>query len=159
MATQKEIAQFFQLTLRLGLVDTAAVEGWADKVIAGLATVRFPFTDLAGSSHLPRSTVDDLLGQVDGLAEVHIPGRMVLALLGRRLRNGTLTPEAAITHAREIGLAAPLSDSEYYRADALDDYLSLAASGTYGTLDEVRRKIAEFLETYSRYDQQIPSPA
>src|SRR5438874_2266827 len=135
MATQKEIAQFFQLALRLRLVDTVAVEQWVDSVIESEALVRFPFTELASASHLSSTSVDELLGQVTGHSVLHVPGRIVLALLRRRLREGTLTPEVAIKRAREIGFAAPLTDKECYRADGLDDSLWLATSGTYGTLE------------------------
>jgi hypothetical protein len=156
MATQKEIAQFFRLALRLRLVDTAAVERWIDTVIAVEAVVTFPFTDLAGASHVTSTSVDELLGQVAGHGELHVPGRIVLALLRRQLRDGTLTPESAIKFAREIGFAAPLTDEECYRADGLDDSFWLATSGTYGTLEEVCREIVEFLESYAQFDEQIP---
>jgi hypothetical protein len=159
MATQKEIAQFFRLALRLGLTDTAKVERWVDSVIATEAAVRFPFPDLAGASHLSRAVVDDLLGQVAGHGELHVPGRIVLALLRRRLGEGTLTVEAAIKCAREIGFAAPLTETECYHADGLDDSLWLATSGTYGNLDDVRREIAKFLESYAQFDPDIPLAA
>ena len=159
MATQKEIAQFFRLALRLRLVDTAAVERWVDSVIAAEPTVHFPFTDLACASRIPASTVDELLGQVTGDCELHVPGRIVLALLRRRLRDGTLPPEAAIEFTLEIGFTGLLTDEERYQADRLDDAVWLATSGTYGTLDDVRRELAEFLEKYAEFDQQIPMAA
>ena len=52
-----------------------------------------------------------------------------------------------------------MTDEERYRADGLDDAVWLATSGTYGTLDNVRREIAEFLETYAEFDEQIPMAA
>jgi hypothetical protein len=159
MATQKEIAQFFRLALRLRLVDTVAVERWVVSVIAAESAVRFPFTDLAGASHRPSFVVDDLLGQVTGHVELHVPGRIVLALLRRRLRDGALSAKAAIKCAREICFAAPLTELEGHRADGLDDSLWLAISGTYGTLDDVRREVAEFLESYAEFDQEIPLAA
>lgn len=99
MATQKEIAQFFQLALRCGLVDTTAVEYWVDSVIAAERVCSFPFTDLAGASHLRPSKVDELLGQVAGSGEVYVPGHILLALLRRRLRENTLAPDVAIKSA------------------------------------------------------------
>lgn len=156
MATQKEIALYFRLALRLRLANTAAVERWANSIIEAEAVVNFPFTDLAGASHLSSASVDELLGQVSGHAEFHVPGRIALALLRRQLRDGTLTPEAAIKCAREIGFAAPLTDEESHRADAIDDSLWLATCGTYGTLADARREIAEFLEGYAEFDEQIP---
>jgi hypothetical protein len=159
MATQREIAQFFRLALRLRLVDTAAVERWVDSVVAAEPVVRFPFTDLAGASLLPSSTVDELLGQVTGHSELHVPGRIVLALLRRRLRGGTLTPDVAIKLALEAGSTEALTEDERYRADVLDDALWLAANGRYGSLDNVRREITVFLERYAEFDQQIPLAA
>jgi len=82
---------------------------------------------------------------------------MVLALSRRRLRDGTLTPDAAVKLAVEITRAGELTQDEYYEADALDDSLSLATSGTYGDLTAVRRKITEFLEQYEKFDEQIPT--
>ena len=156
MATQKEIARFFQLALRSGLVETMAIERWADSVIAAEPVARHPITELAGASRMSRSIVDELLGQVTGHCELHVPGRIVLALLRRHLRDRTVTPDAAIKLALEIGFAGPLTDEERHRADGLDDSLLLAANGTYGTLDDVRQEVAEFLERYAEFDDQIP---
>jgi hypothetical protein len=88
MATQKEIAQFFRLALRLRLVDTVAVERWVDSVIAAESAVRFPFTDLAGASHRPSSIVDDLLGQHSISLRFLAQGRIsaMMLLLGSWLK-------------------------------------------------------------------------
>jgi len=53
MATQKEIAQFFRLALRLRLIDTATVERWVDSVIEAEQVARFPFTELASAVPYP----------------------------------------------------------------------------------------------------------
>lgn len=159
MATQKDIAQFFRLALRLGLVDTVAVERWVDSVIAAEPVVRFPFTDLACASKLRLSSVEELLGQVSGPSEDYVPGRTVLALLRRRLREGKLVAEAAIRSALEAGRVGELAESERNNADHLDDSVWLATNDTYGTLDEVRRDILEFFERYADFDQLIPTEA
>jgi hypothetical protein len=150
---------FFRIALRVGLTDTAAVDRWVDSVIAVESSVTFPFTELAGASKRRREDVDDLLGQVTGQADFLVAGRMVLALLRRRLRDGTLTPDAAVKLAMEIARAGELTLEEYYRADHLDDDLYLAKSGIYGDLDTFRRKIAEFLDQYEKFDEQIPTAA
>lgn len=59
MATKQEIAQFFRLALRLGLLQTAAVERWVDAVIAMEPVVAFPFTELAGASKRRATDIDD----------------------------------------------------------------------------------------------------
>jgi hypothetical protein len=84
---------------------------------------------------------------------------MVLALLRRRVRDCTVTPEAAVKLAVEITRAGELTEHEYYEADALDDGLWLATSGTYGDLATIRRKIKDFLEQYEKFDGQIPAAA
>jgi 20S proteasome alpha/beta subunit len=84
---------------------------------------------------------------------------MVLALLRRRLRDDKLSTDVAVKLAVEITRAGELPEHEYYEADALDDGLWLATSGTYGDLTTVRRGITEFLEQYEKFDQQIPKAA
>ena len=159
MATQKEIAQFFRLTLRLRLIDTAAVERWVDSVIAAEEVARFPFTELASASRIPSVTVDELLGQVSGPCELHVPGRIVLALLRRRLHDGTLAPETVIKLALEIGWSGPLTERERWEADRLDDSVWLATNDTYGNINDVRREIVKFLDRYAEFDEQIPVAA
>jgi hypothetical protein len=159
MATTPEIARFFRLALRVGLLDTAAVDRWVDAVIAAESVVTFPFTELAGASQRRREDVDALLGQVTGDGNPHVPGHMVLALLRRRLRDDKLSTDVAVKLAVEITRAGELPEHEYYEADALDDGLWLATSGTYGDLTTVRRGITEFLEQYEKFDQQIPKAA
>ena len=157
MRTRKEIAQFYRLALRFRLVNTSDVDRWVDSVIAAEPVANFPFCDLAGASNLPSETVEQLLGHVSGPSEAYVPGRMMLALLRRRLRDGALTPETAIRFALEAGGAGEVTEAEYHKADHLDDLVWLATKDTYGTLDEVRRDIAEFFERYAEFDEQIPT--
>ena len=159
MATQSEIARFYRLALRVGLLDTAAVEHWVDSMIASAPAVRFPFTELAGASQRRRRDVDDLLGEVELEGDACVPGRMALALLRRRLRAGAFDPEAAVKLAMEIARAGDLTQEEYYRADQLDDAVWLAKNGTYGDLGTVRQKIGAYLDEYEKFDKQIPSAA
>jgi hypothetical protein len=159
MATQSEIARFYRLALRVGLLDTAAVDHWVDTVIAAAPAVTFPFTELAGASRRRREDVDDLLGQVPFDGDTYISGRMVLALLRHRLQAGAFTPEAAVKLAMEVARAGGLTQEEYYRADHLDDDVWLATNETYGDLATVRRKIGEFLDDYAKFDEQIPTAA
>jgi len=159
MATQSELARYYRVALRVGLLDTEAVDSWVDSVIAAASVVAFPFTELAGASKRRREDVDDLLGQVPFDGDAYISGRMVLALLRRRLRAGVFTPEAAVKLAMEIARAGDLPLEEYYRADHLDDDVWLATSETYGDLATVRRKIGEYFDEYAKFDEQIPTAA
>ena len=159
MATQREIAEFLRLALRLGLINTGVVEHWVDSIIAAESVVRFPFTDLAGASSLRRGAVDELLSQIAGEAREYLPGRAVMALLRRRIQGGEIAPEAAIKLALEAGREGALAETEQYKADALDDSVWLAVNDTYGTLADVRRDIIGFFEQYAEYDEQIPTPA
>lgn len=159
MPTLKETAQFFRLALRFRLIDAAEVDQWVDSVVAAEETVRFPFTDLAGTAQLRPETIDQLLGQVTGAGDDYLPGRMVLALLRRRLLDASLTPEAAVRFALEAGRAGAVTETECYKADHLDDSVWLATNDTYGTLDDVRRDIVSFFERYAEFDKQIPTAA
>jgi hypothetical protein len=157
MATQAEIARFYQLALRVGLLDTAEIDRWVDSVIEAATSATFPFTELAGAAKRSREDVDALLGEVTGVGDFDKSGRMVLAWLRRRLRDGSVTPDAAVKLAVEIVRVGGLTQDEYYRADALDDLLWLAKSGSYGDLEPIRQRIAEFLDWYEEFDDCIPT--
>ncbi len=80
-----------------------------------------------------------------------------MALLGRRVQQAVLTPEAAIKLALQSGRAGALSEVETDKADQLDDSVWLATNDTYGTLEEVRRDISAFFERYADLDEKIPA--
>ena len=159
MPTEKETAHFLRLGLRLGLIDTKTVERWVDSIIVTEPVIRFPFTELAGASNLSPNKVDELLGQVMGAGDVYVPGRIILALVRRLLRGDKITPEAALKVALQAGRAGELAESEYNKADGLDESIWLATHETYGTLEEIRRDIAEFFEKYAEFDELIPTVA
>ncbi len=156
MTARKDIAEFFQLGLRLGLIERHTIEQWVDSVIAAETTVSFPFTELAGASHLSSAIVDELLGEVPGAATPYRAGHVILALVRRRFLDGALTPEATIKVIQNVSVAASLNNLEQYRADALDDALYLATSGIHGSNEEVEKGIEKFLENYSCFDGEIP---
>lgn len=156
MPTPKDIALFFRLALRFRLADVSEVDRWVDSVIAAEPVVRFPFTDLAGASQLPVETVDHLLAQVSGPGQEYLPGRLVLSLVRRRLRDAAVTPETAIKFALEAGRSGAVTEAEYSKADQLDDSVWLATNDNYGTIADVRRDIAAFFERYADFDEQIP---
>jgi hypothetical protein len=155
-ASQQDIAQFFRLSLRIGIVDTGAVERWVDSIVEKEPTVIFPFTELAGASHLSISRVDELLGQVSGASNPHVPGRIAVALIRRRVLEGSLPFESAIKHVVEISFSGPLTEDERSRADFLQENLWLATHEGYGSPKRVQIEIKEFLEKYAEYDSQIP---
>ncbi len=156
MATTAEIARFFCLGLRAGLLNTAAVEKWADSVIAAESIATYPFTELAVAANRRPEDVDNLLSQVAGGGNSYTPGYMILALIRRQLNDGTLTQESALKLALEIS-QGDLPSPEYDRANELDDSLSLAKSGTYGDVETVRREITDYLDHYAKFEEQIPT--
>jgi hypothetical protein len=159
MPTLKDVAKFFQLALRLRLVDAAAVERWAEAQAQILPKVDYPLTELCRASALPATRLDALLGEVPGTPGEHVPGRLVLALVGRRWRENQLSPGVAIRIAYHVACLGALSDEERSRASGLDDTLQLAASGTYGDESTVRSAALAFFEHYSEYEPHLPPSA
>jgi hypothetical protein len=154
--SEAEIARFFQLALRLGLVDTTAVERWTDSIVAAEPLAHHPFSELASASRTSWIEVDELLGQVAGHRQPDIPGRLVLALLHRRVSAGLLEPEAALNLAARLGQAHALPEGVATAVDLLNESLWIAAKDTRGALQDVGREIVEFLEPYAGFDEQIP---
>ena len=96
VATYAETASFFRLALRGRLATTADVERWIDVVLEAEPVIEHPIADLAGASRLDRGNVDELLKQLQGPVRELLPGRMVMALIARRLRLGEVTAAHAV---------------------------------------------------------------
>ena len=157
MPTPKDLAKFFQLALRLRLVDAAAVERWAEAQAQVLPKVDYPLTELCRASALSGTRIDALLGEVPGTAGERVPGRLVLALVGKRWRENQLPSSVAIRMAYDVACLGALSDEERSRASGLDDTLQLAASGIYGDEGIVRTAALAFFECYSEYEPHLPA--
>lgn len=156
MATHTETALFFRLALRVGLATPADVERWIAVVLDTEKVIPHPVAELAGSSRLPRATVDELLGEFTGPVKEFLPGHLVMALVARRLRAGEITPRDATTIGRAVGGVGDLPEREYYDLDRFDDGLQLAAAGTYGDVDTVRGEVRVYFERYSAYAIELP---
>jgi hypothetical protein len=156
MANHGETGLFFRLALRVGLVTAMDVEHWVDAVLDSEREVSYPITELAAASRLPRSTVDALLGEFPGPADRLLPGKMVMALITRRLLTNQITPQLAARIGRAVGGVGDLPDGEYERIDAMDDGYALASNGVYGDVETVRQGIRQFFDCYHSYENELP---
>src|ERR1035438_1618262 len=76
IASDKDIAEFFRLCLRLRLVDVAAVERWADSIVDREQSPGHPVIELALATHHRDFEVDDLLSEFQGHAAPFLSGRI-----------------------------------------------------------------------------------
>ena len=157
MTSLADTALFFRLAMRVGLLTKSDVARWAQSVIAGAPTAEFPLTELASAEAVELAALDELLGSLPGEREPHLPGRLVLALVNRRVELGAITPRRAAVVAKAIGAVQELSEDEYFEADWLDDDYQLVVSGVYGDLESHDLHARALLATCAPYASGLPS--
>lgn len=140
--------------LEQGLYDRVFLEDWVDAEVAACERVEGPLLELTvlrdKSDHDIFEELHALAGaQHSAGAQLAMEAHLVVACLGVMLEAGRISLASAVTRLRilthETHELTPDECSVVYQ---LDDGYDLAASETYGTLEQVR---ADFLEFTARY--------
>ena len=74
-ASDKDVAEYIRLLLRLGRIDKRGIIQWADTIVATRGAPPLWAMDLSMAAKLPLDTVDSLLGHVDGQITDDLPER------------------------------------------------------------------------------------
>ncbi len=157
MPSDKAVALYLRLAMRVGLASQDDVERWADSLVARHPTVTYPVTELCMARRLSRSAVDELLGEFPGSVDRFLPARMLMALVRRRLLTGQLPGRHAASVICAVAQVGDLPDDEASLADWLDDQYWLAESGTQGTVAAADEDLKEFLERFATYEAGLPA--
>jgi hypothetical protein len=149
--TLKFDAEALRLGLVAGTVDVREVVAWADRaILANQADDAPVLLDLSLAGRRSVSEVVSLLGEVPGEADPPAVGRQLAGELATRLAAGQMDIVATARAMYRILREGYAPDREFEgHAYAADDGVDLALSGTYGTLDDVRHDVAEFLSRYA----------
>jgi hypothetical protein len=101
--------------------------------------------DVSWSKSLP--ALLSALSQVPGERSSSLAGEWLLASLRSKLEH-IGDPFAVARLAMNVAQMAGLEDSVYNTFDAIDDGLSLASLGQYGTVDACRAELENALASY-----------
>lgn len=148
----KDIADFFRLGLLGGIVPILEAIAWADGIIAASDSPEEAAIDLSLSESQGRLAAIDALGAFTGASDDTLPTHLLLARCNELVRLGQSDELTLLSALRGL----PLYDDIYDRVDSLDDAKYLAEHEHYGTLDDIRADVREFLSRFSQYELQLP---
>jgi hypothetical protein len=153
--TDKDLAEFATLGLRVRLLETAQVQSWADSVIAAHDEPPVWAIDL---SMAQVNEMGRLLNAVPGEISGDLPVKMLSGLVHRRWMNGSIS----IQQVRKIGFQLHLED-RLPRPDVGGDWgvvlecLFEEFDHGYRTEAEMRKFVEENLSPYAINQEYLPT--
>ena len=145
-ASLATVAEYFRLGMLVGLLSPQDAVAWADSVVAATSVPPEGIIDVAWSKGVASAV--DALAAVSGERNNQVAGRWLLGLLGQSIPESEEGLQRAVQRAMHIARYAELGDEVYYRFDRIDDELSLARTGAYGTVEQCRAALVSEFSLY-----------
>lgn len=139
-------AACLKYSLEAGMATEEDARNWALAIVDSVADPSCEIVEVLAS----RTFADllDKLSQVPGDPDTKLVGRLLLCNLGKVLPDDPAGLGATLRRAMQVVRSTGLDDDDYYLFDAVDDSLNLALSGTYGSLADCRRDLADAFDRY-----------
>jgi hypothetical protein len=147
--TLREQAEFFRLALLMGLAEVPAVIAWADALIVSSAEVPPQLIDVSLAAAGPADEVAALLGRLPGEGDPARAAHRVLGTLLARLYAGELSGPEAAELLGAYGFHAAAPEAERQEAGNFPEYLYCWREGHWGTEEQLRRDVEEFLTSHA----------
>jgi|GEM_PF-793483 len=144
-----EVAAVLALSIEFGLDEAREGVDWACELVAVLSAPSEELVEIAGLVRPHPLDVVGLLRQIPGAIDERRVFQKVLAKLRRVLSTQPSTWPGLTTVLEQMALRGYVPDSLAGPCLRLDDARLLAESGVYGTLEEVRSELIDFLEQES----------
>lgn len=140
------LAEYFRIGLTAGLLRPEDASNWA---ISEIARLHAPSYELIEVSYA-KTPLDAIaaLASMQGERDRQAAGGWALARLRESLRGPDFDVRLAAHQAMRIVRAAEFGDEIYYRFDMIEDEVSLALTGAYGTLEDCRTRLLDELAGY-----------
>ena len=146
------IAAYYLYGMESGLFALDSAKEWAYQVIESRSNPAIEIIEVATALH--RQDVFSCLAAVSGPANHSIAGYWLLHQLHEKLQAGDVTVRFAVQAALQIARTTELPERVYYDFDGLEDELSLAEQGAFGTISEATDSV---LASLLEYGQAIAS--
>ena len=130
------IAEYYRLGLHVGLLLPEHASGWADSVVAAMVSPPMEVIEVSWSRG-PHAMIG-ALSAVGGGRDRQLAGSWLLGLLRESLPESEDGLQVALRRATQIAREAGLDEDICCRLDVLEDELSLARTGIYGTVQQCR---------------------
>ena len=140
-------ADYLRIGVELGLVEPQRARDWADAVIRTEQAPEAEISEVSWSRDMP--ALIRSLYTVPGEGNRVLAGQWLLADLGEALgRCHDDHLEQVVRQCLAVCVAAGLDEDTYRSFDAIDDALSLARQGAYGSVGACREGLADLLAAY-----------
>lgn len=140
------VAEYLRIGLTSGLLLPEDAANWAISEIARLDAPPYELIELSYAK-TPLDAIE-ALASVQGERDRKVAGGWALARLRESLRGPDFDVRLAAHQAMRIVRAAEFGDEIYYRFDMIEDEVSLALTGAYGTLEDCRTRLLDELASY-----------
>ena len=147
----KDMAEFLRLALIARVCDRAAVVRWADEVIHSTPSPPFVFFDLSTCEPLPLETVLSFLADVPGESTPDLPVHMLLGYCHAPVKSGIFSATDILIRLYGMASAEHFPGNIYHRLLSMEDQLSLARDGVWGTVDEIASRFTGYLSQFVAY--------
>ena len=140
-------ADYLRIGIELGWVEPQAARDWADAIIRTMEEPPAEIIEVSWSQDV--ASLVRALGTAPGEGDRVLAGRWLLNDLAVVLEEGDHDClEHVVRGCLAVCVAAGLDEPTYHRFDAIDDELSLARLGTYGSVETCRLALATLLAEY-----------
>ncbi len=144
--TNATIAAYYLYGLEAGIVTLQQTKDWAFSIVESMDSPPGEVIDVALSNGL--NEINEKLNAVSGERDVRLAGKWLLNALSKKLHSNAVNVERIAKQAMQVTRSTALGDDEYYIFDSIDDSLSLARSGTYGSVEGCRIELENALSAY-----------
>ncbi len=145
ISTLREEAEFFRLTIAMGLLGPSDAVAWADRTIMALDMPPIELINVSLAGNKSPIEMMDLLASIPGPADLTASAHRALRLLRDRLDARLLTSAAAAKTLDGYRSWAFVSEHELRHADSVWYLLQDVQGGFYGTMESVGEELIDFL--------------
>lgn len=140
------MAEYLRLGIEVGVLEPAVARAWADAIVEALPRPPGEVIDVAWSRSLPELLTN--LRLIPGERDSKLAGLWLLGSLRDDLPSDDEPLDRAVRQALQVCRAAGLDDDICRRFDVVDDLLSLARTGAYGSIADCRGEFVDALAEY-----------
>ena len=150
-------AESLRIALICGCVSKAEIINWADKIILENEKLDYIFIEISCSGKKPVQDIESLLRQISNKHEHFNACRRVLGRMSFACETGSQSLRRFATGLYQVVIenSYELPSDLIFLID-IDDEYALAASGTYGTIDEVDKRFIEALNSFRNEHSTFP---
>lgn len=134
-----------RLCVELGFLRAQRIAKWAEEVVASDECCDWAYCELALAARKSDAEILDILGEYRDAATDRGTWETVLRWVSEQLRVGELDEGHVIRRIWALAMTTQPSDELYVAFSILEDELSCARDGVFGSLPQVRDHLMEVL--------------